>query len=150
MHLPICRRRAAVLVALCLAGCGLTSARPGGESHSEHLLSFPPLALAPGERIEAVEIVATCARFRKVPRIFDDWGLEVSIPESEVSTLTATAGHGTSMLDDATALHGFVTLAVVAPACFDVRARLTIFRTERERLLTFDRAELHLDPPVAR
>ena len=116
----------------------------------EHRLSFPRIELAPGERIEAIEIIATCARFRSVPRIFDDWGLEVSIPESEVSTLTAIAGHGTSMLDDPAGLQTFAVLSIVAPQCFDLRARLTIVEVDRQRQLAFGRSDLLLDPPVER
>ena len=106
--------------------------------------------MAPGERIEAIEIIATCARFRSVTRIFDDWGLEVSSPESEVSKLTATAGHGTSMLDDSAALQTFAVLSIVGTQCFDLRARLTIVEVDRQRQLAFGRSDLLLDPPVER
>src|SRR5688572_26676129 len=91
----------------CFFGILLSVFAVGCAAHHEPLsaghryrISFPPmrLATADGERIESIEITMTCARFRAIGAIPDDWCAEVISPMSEQTTLRASAGHGSSTL----------------------------------------------------
>src|SRR5882724_5566466 len=89
---------AVVLLLMCTAGCA--SRHDALASGHLYRLFFPHLNLATddGERIESVEVVVSCGRFRSLAVIPDDWSAEVVSPVSEKTILRASAGHGSSTL----------------------------------------------------
>ena len=89
-----------------------------------------------------------CGRFCAINHIPDDWSLTVSAPVSEVTTLTAACGHGTSALWSAADLGEFITVCVCEPECFDIRATLTsTIDFEHEVRRTFGPSELVMSVP---
>ena len=136
------------LIAIALVSlCGCAHTDPSWV-HGYKTVSFPAIALSEGERIEAVEVVITCARFTGINRIPNDWSAEVVSPVAEVSTFRASAGHGMSALENIRALDDFITIYVfngVEP-CFSIKATMTAFVAEKERTISFSQAELVMKP----
>jgi hypothetical protein len=122
--------------------CGCAHTPTSSDSHYFRTVSLPPIALADGERIESVEVVISCARFRAINRIPNDWSVEVVSPVSEVSTFKATAGHGSTSLWSGSDLDDFVTIMICEPDCFDIKAKVGIFVGEHERTVSFGRSGL--------
>jgi hypothetical protein len=136
---------AVMAVALgCLSGCAATGARRAGEDW--RTVSFPRVPLSAGERIESVEVVIGCARFAAIHRIPDDWSVEVSGPVSEVSTLKAEAGHGSTSLWSSRDFEDFFTLRLLEPSCFSIRGSATAFTGDTERTLSFTQSDFVLKP----
>jgi hypothetical protein len=123
-----------------VCGCAQTS-RPVAD-HYYRTVSFPRVALSDGERIESVEVIISCARFTAVNRIPNDWSAEVVSPVSEVSTLKATAGHGSTSLWSSRDLDEFITIMVCEPSCFTIKATMVAFVGEQERTISFTQSEL--------
>lgn len=114
-------------------------------------LSLPRMPLAEGERIESVEIVASCTRFVAINRIPNDWSVEVASPVAEVTTLKATAGHGVSSLWDSRDFDDFITMRIFRE-CFDIKVTIVVFIGEKRRTLSLAQSELILNktPAVGR
>src|ERR1022692_4030228 len=103
--------------------------------HYYRTVSFPRVALAEGERIESVEVVISCGRFTAIHHIPNDWSVEVVSPVSEVSTLKATAGHGSTSLWSGHALDNFIAIMVCEPSCFTIKGTMTVFTADKERTI---------------
>jgi len=109
--------------------------------HYYRTVSFPRVALAEGERIESVEVVISCARFSAIHHIPNDWSAEVVSPVSEVSTLKAEAGHGSSSLWSSRELAKFITILVCDPSCFSIKGTATVFTADSERTISFTQSD---------
>ena len=126
----------------CLTGCA---------SHREELLTghryrlfFPDIALntAEGERIESVGVTVSCGRFRAITVIPNDWSVEVVSPSSEVTTLRASAGHGSSTIWSLRDLDGAFVISLGEKACFDISATVSTSASEHR----FSGSDLILKP----
>jgi hypothetical protein len=140
------RASVALLTGLILSVCLCSEA---AQPRTKLLRVFwPKLTLAKdsGERIEAIEIVVSCGRFRGVSNIPNAWSLEVLSPSSEQTSLRASAGHGATMLWDMRELDGVVSVAVVEPSCFDISAQITTDRSGENKQYHFKRSDLRLRP----
>jgi hypothetical protein len=106
----------------CLSGCAFHS--KGLRTGDRYRLFFPPitLATADGERIESVEVTMSCGRFRSLTDIPSDWSAHVISPVSEVTTLQAIAGHGSTTLWSMQDWNGSISISVEDACCFDVTA----------------------------
>ena len=114
-------------------------------------MSFPPVALAEGERIVGVEMIVTCGRFCAVNRIPDDWSVEVASPVSEVTKLKASCGHGAAGLWTVADLDQFVTVCACASDCFDIKGSLvSTVDFEHEVTRAYRRSDLTTSPPNPR
>jgi hypothetical protein len=130
-----------ILIALAsLCGCARISQSSANQCYRK--VSFPPVGLSDGERIESVEVVVSCARFAAIHHIPDDWSVEVVSPVSEVSTLKAAAGHGSTSLWSSRDLTGFITIMVCEPSCFTIKANMVVLVGERERTVSFSQSDL--------
>jgi hypothetical protein len=111
-------------------------------------ISFPQLQLASedGERILAVEIELSCARFRGITNIPNDWSIEAVSPSSEETSLRAEAGHGSAALWSLQPLDKAIKIQITQPECFKVSARITADRTSNSRTISLARNELRLIP----
>jgi len=127
--------------------CGCAHTPTSSDSHYFRTVSLPHIALADGERIESVEVVISCARFRAINRIPNDWSEEVVSPVSEVSTFKATAGHGSTSLWSSSDLDDFITIMICEPDCFDIKSKVGIFVGEHQRTVSFGRSELVMKTP---
>src|SRR5580704_10104594 len=117
--------------------------------------SLRNLPLKDGERIEAIEIEVAGARFRNV-RIPDDWGINISPPESDVSVLKGVAQHGTAMLFTSSEFQRFLTLAFYDYGEFNrpftIKVKLTLYlydkiKGESERTLDLGDKCIALEEP---
>jgi hypothetical protein len=88
----------------------------------QKMLSFRSVRLDPKERIVAIEIDLTDARFVSV-HIPDDWGIRVEGPIGDCK-LSGQSGHGASGLKSIRELDRFVTIAVYDPANFHITVRI--------------------------
>jgi hypothetical protein len=120
------------VITLLIASSAVVHARD-----QQRVLSFTSVALAPKERIVAIEISLTSARFLTV-RIPNDWGLHVEGPLGDCR-LSAQCGHGASALSSIHELDRFVTLAIREPSSFRISASIhvtTDFEHSAKRLLS--------------
>jgi len=127
-----------------ICGCAHTPAPVA--SHYFRTVSFPNIELAAGERIESVEILINCARFTAIRHIPNDWSIDVSSPESEVSTLKANAGHGSSSLESSHGLDDFIAIRICDPADFNISGTATVVNGDSERNLAFTRKDFGIKP----
>jgi len=102
------------------------------------------LASGSGERISSIKVSITCGRFRGIGNIPDDWSLNVVSPMSEQTTLSASAGHGSSELWNLNEVDGQIQISIDTPECFDISAQVTAETSESSRKLKFTRAQLRL------
>lgn len=120
-----------------------------GEPHGKRQrLFWPklPLLRDAGERIEAVDVLMSCGRFRGLLNIPNDWSLEVVSPSSEQTRLRLSAGHGATMLWGLGDLDGVVNIEIADPSCFDISAQVTSNISGESKKYKFSRAELRLSP----
>jgi len=87
-------------------------------------LSFGSVALAPNERIVAIEISLTDGRFVTV-HIPNDWGIHVEGPIGDCR-LAAQCGHSGSALRSIHELDRLVTLATDDPSSFRITAIISV------------------------
>jgi len=111
--------RVLVAAAFLVASASVIQAR-----EHQRVLSFGSVALGPKERIVAIEIKLTNARFVTV-HIPNDWGVHVEGPIGACK-LTASCGHGGSALTSIHELDRFVTLATDDPSDFSVTASVHV------------------------
>ena len=104
-----------------------------------------PISLADGDRIESVEIVIDCGRF-KVYQPHPKRLVDRSQGPFRISTLKVSSDHGSSALWSSRDLDGFVTIMNCAEACFDIKAKVGVFVGEKERTVSFSRREIILKP----
>jgi hypothetical protein len=134
---------ASLAVAVLFVGCRTSPPT----DHYLRAVSFPAVALRPGERIAAYRIKVTCARFRSVREIPNDWSLTVEGPRSERSALTAAANHGVSYLCTDEPLRRVAILLVCSESCFEISGTVTISgATGGDRDIRYGRAQMVLDP----
>ena len=126
--------------------CGCAHTPETAANHYYRTVSFPNIELAAGERIESVEIVIHCARFTAIHHIPNDWSVDVSSPESEVSTLKANAGHGSSSLESSHGLDDFIAIRICDPSSFNICGTATVVNGGSERNLAFVRKDFGLKP----
>ena len=141
-------------VALAVIGIGLSllfpeaglAAPPPLKKQVRYRLYFPEMNLDKenGERISAIKIVVSCGRFRGLTSIPNDWSVEVVSPSSEITTLKATAGHGSTALWGIKELNGVVLVAATEPSCFEVSSVVDLATSDATRRLRFGRNELKL------
>jgi hypothetical protein len=127
-----------------LSGCAHIDAP--ARDHYFRTVSFPHVSLAEGERIESVEIVMGCGRFRAINRIPNDWSAEVVGPSSEISTFKAYAGHGSTELWSSRDLDNFITIMDCEPSCFTIKATMVVSTANAERTISFTQSDLILKP----
>jgi hypothetical protein len=109
----------------------------------QRVLSFGLVPLAPKERIVAIEISLTNARFVTV-HIPNDWGVHVEGPIGN-GRLTAQCGHGASALNSIDELDSFVTLAIHDPSSFRISASIHVTKDfEHTTKRTLSRSQLLL------
>lgn len=109
---------------------------------------FPKLTLAraSGERVESVELTLTCGRFRAVRSIPSDWSLEVVSPSSEVTTLKASAGHGSTALWSLKEFNGSVEITVTDKRCFDISGLVVSAQPDTVHRHELQRSQFSLRP----
>lgn len=127
-----------------ISGCAHTAAPL--TDHCYRNVSFPKVTLATGERIESVEVVISCARFTAIRHIPNDWSVGVTSPVSEVSTLEANAGHGSSSLGNSRDFDNFITIKVCDPAGFDIKGTAVVVVGDSQRTVAFTRNDFGLKP----
>ena len=127
-----------------ICGCAHTPAPVA--NHYYRTVSFPNIELTEGERIESVEVIIHCARFTTIHHIPNDWSVDVSSPESEVSTLKANAGHGSSSLESSHGLDDFIAIRICDPANFNISGTATVVTGDSERNLAFARKDFGIKP----
>lgn len=133
-----------ILTFACLCGCVHVTA-PHAANYPMNV-SFPDISLSEGERIEAIEVVITCGRFASIRHIPDDWSVEVVSPVSEVSTLKAEAGHGSSALWSSHALKDFITISNCSSSCFSIKGTASLSTADKERKISFTQADFKMRP----
>jgi len=133
-----------VVALICICGCAQIGAPV--TDHFFQTVSFPHVALAEGERIESVEVVMGCGRFRAINRIPNDWSAEVVGPSSEISTFKAYAGHGSTELWSSRDLDNFISIMDCEPSCFTIKATMVVSTADAERTISFTQSELILKP----
>jgi len=128
----------------CFCGCAHTPAPIA--DHYFRNVSFPNITLAAGERIESVEVIISCARFTAIRHIPNDWSVGVTSPVSEVSTLEANAGHGSSSLGNSRDLDDFITIRICDPSGFNIKGTATVVTGDSVRSLAFTQQDFGLKP----
>src|SRR5262245_27569633 len=115
------------LASITVAGFLSALAVAASPQASRQRLYWPKVSLDAknGERIESVELNISCARVRGVLNIPDDWTVEVVSPSSAVTTVRASAGHGTTTLWNLSELDGSLVLEGAEQSCFDIAAVIT-------------------------
>ena len=137
-----------MFLAFLLAQIAYTLAYADGEDHYYQTISLPKVSLKTdqGERIESVNVVMHCGSFSALNFIPNDWSVEVVSPVSEETSLSMSAGHGSSTLWSTEDLAEFVTILVCEPNCFDVTASVTASyyngNNKQERKISFSQKEL--------
>ena len=126
--------------------CGCAHTPEPLTDHCYRNVSFPNITLAAGERIESVEVVISCARFTAIRHIPNDWSVGITSPVSEVSTLEANAGHGSSALGNSRDIDNFITIKVCDPVCFDIKGTAVVVVGDSERTVAFTRKDFGLKP----
>jgi hypothetical protein len=108
----------------------------------QFVLYWPDEVLQAGKDLEIIEISISvaCGQFRAVRNIPEDWNLEIIRPISARTELKASAGHGSSHLENMLPLNGFIVISVDEAACFDVKAQLVSFSAKR----SYAKAQLQL------
>lgn len=141
-------RFASFIALTALVGCAASAPQPSASDGAYHLVSFPAVNLAEGERIAGVEVIVTCGRFCAINYIPDDWSVAVEAPVAEVTTLKAACGHGAGAFWTTANLAEFITVCAYDPECFDINATL-ISTTDFEHEVTraFTRGELLMTVP---
>lgn len=121
-----------VAVLACIVASGPSGAL--GASTRLRQVSLRNLPLREGERIAAVQVEVTGARFRNV-QIPDDWGFDVGPPVGKTSILKGTAQHGSAMLSTPGELRRFLTLAfydsINLP--FTIKVSLVLYRYDKQK-----------------
>ena len=135
-----------LLLVLLLIICGCAHTPAPVANHYYRTVSFPNIELAAGERIESVTIFIHCARFTAIRHIPNDWSVGVTSPVSEVSTLEANAGHGSSALESSHGLDDFIAIRICDPAGFDIKGTATVGNGDSERNLAFTQKDFGLKP----
>jgi hypothetical protein len=125
-----------------------SSAYAESDNHYYQTVSLPKVNLNSdqGERIETIKFVMHCGRFSALNYIPNDWSAEVVSPVSEETTLSMSAGHGSSSLWGTDDLTEFITVLVYEPTCFNITALVTasnyIGNNKQERKIDFSQKEL--------
>jgi hypothetical protein len=85
-------------------------------------IEFPSLSLdsASGERVDTIELVATCAEFRGISLVPRDWSVNILSPGGGEARLTAGAGHGINMLVKLAPFDRVISVEVQDAACFRI------------------------------
>ncbi len=135
-----------LLLVLLLIICGCAHTPAPVANHYYRTVSFPNIKMAAGERIESVEVVISCARFTAIRHIPNDWTVGVTSPVSEVSTLEANAGHGSSSLGNSRDLDDFITIRICDPSSFDIKGTAVVVVGDLERTVAFTRKDFVLKP----
>ena len=117
-------------------------------NQKRYRIYWPNLALASneGERIESVDILMSCGRFRGIANIPNDWSVEIASPSSEQTKFHAYAGHGASRIWSLRELDGSVLISVAESSCFDISAVVTTEVSGNIKKHEFSQAHLHLRP----
>jgi hypothetical protein len=113
--------RVGVLAAVAVFVASLAAAH--AREHQQ-TLSFRSVALAPNERIVAIEISLTDGRFVTV-HIPNDWGIHVEGPIGDCR-LAGQCGHSSSALRSIHELDRFATLATDDPSSFRITATISV------------------------
>jgi hypothetical protein len=134
-----------------LTVAALLTAAPvvAAEAAKHQRLYWPQLALSKdrGERVESIAVEITCARFRGISNIPNDWNVEVVSPSSEVSHLRASAGHGATMLWSLREWDGSIILSGSEASCFDISASVVVdIAGQTTKEYKFKRSELRIRP----
>jgi hypothetical protein len=89
---------------------------------SIYRIGFPSLSLdsASGERVDTIELVASCAEFRGISLVPRDWSVNMLSPSGGEARLTAGAGHGINMLVKLSALDDVISIEVQDAECFKI------------------------------
>jgi len=111
----------------------------------KYRLYWPTLTLAKdkGERIESLQVLVSCGRFRGVTEIPSDWSLEIASPSSGNTTLRADAGHGATTLWNLHQFNGTILISIEDRSCFDISGEVT---TTEKRQYSFGQTQLRLVP----
>ncbi len=136
----------AIMVMLALVSTGVEAPVKSG---GRYRVFFPKLQLAvgKGERITWLQVRVYCGRFRAVAQIPDDWSLEVGVPISGRTSLSASAGSDSAALRRLSELDGVVAVSVEDASCFDIAASVqSQIPQEGNRNYEFGRSELILKP----
>jgi hypothetical protein len=102
------------------------------------VLLFGSLHLQPNERIVAIEITLTAARFAAINPIPNDWSVSIEGPIGQC-TLKATCQHGGSALSRIQDLDSAITVAIWDRSSFTISATVhtsTDFEHSTEHKLT--------------
>jgi hypothetical protein len=145
------RLRLLLLAAAIGAAVPTLAADTPANKEGVYRLTWPHLLLHSenGERVTSFEIKLACGRFRGIVNIPDDWSLKVVSPVSEVTSLHAEAGHGTSSLWSLQPFDGSIKIEIAGPECFDISAQVTAEGvtadgSETKRQFRFKRKDLQL------
>jgi len=135
-----------ISLSVCFGGCAshLEALKTG----HEYRLFFPAitLATADAERIESVVVTLSCASFRAVTLIPNDWSEEVISPVSERTEFRASCGHGSSALWNLRDLDGSIVILVGDASCFDISAMVVSTTSDHERRHQLSQTDLILKP----
>jgi hypothetical protein len=104
-------------------------------------VSLRNVPLKEGERIAAIKVEVTGARFRGV-RIPDDWGVDVGAPSADVSVLKGVAQHGTAMLFTTDEFQRFLTLAFYDYGKFNRHSATPLIFPKSPTMLPLNMAQL--------
>ena len=138
-----------VAATICVVTALTAALAEAAEFRSAQRIYWPKLMLfsSRGERIEAIDIVMTCGRFRGISKIPDDWSIEVVSPSSEVTRLHASAGHGATMLWSLAALDGSISIAARDSSCLKISATIKVdVGGESSKIYQLNESDLRLRP----
>jgi len=131
-------------------GCASIHDHQPVRDHFYRTISFPDVSLKSedNERIESVEVVMHCGRFAAINYIPNDWSAKVISPMSEETKMIMEAGHGISTLWHSSDLTKFITILVVEPECFDIKASFVssyFDGEEHSRTVSFKESDLIIE-----